>query len=206
MFLDIQFPTNISYGSAGGPSYSTSVISIRSGKEKRNIDWEYPRIEFDVSYGVRQFRDLEDLIGFFHIAQGKGHTFRFKDHSDFKSCPVDFVPSYDDQEIGTGDGSATEFQLYKVYHYGGQARRSRKITKPIQDTVKVGIDGTEQTSGWSVNHSTGIITFDSAPSDGATITAGYEFDIEARFDTDSLSTNLEEYEIGSAQVPITEVK
>lgn len=205
-FLDIQFPTNISYGSAGGPRYNTSIVVIKSGKEKRNINWNYPRVEFDVSYGIRGFADLEDLIAFFHIAQGKGYTFRFKDHSDYKSCGVNFVPRYDDQSIGTGDGSTKEFQIYKTYLFGGLQRQSRKITKPVVNTVLVGIDGTEQDSGWSVDNSTGIITFTSAPSNGANVTSGYEFDIEARFDTDTLSTNLEDYNAGSAEVPVIEVK
>lgn len=205
-FVDVRFPTDISYGSAGGPNYNTSVVVIKSGKEKRNVNWNYPRIEFDVSYGVKDYDDLEDLIAFFHIVQGKGRTFRFKDHSDYKSCKTANTPSFDDQVIGTGDGSTTQFQLYKSYSFGGSARQSRKITKPVSGTVLVGIDGTEQTSGWSVDHSTGIITFDSAPSDGAQITAGYEFDMEARFDTDSLSNDLESYRIGSTNVPVIEVK
>ncbi len=205
-FIDVQFPTDIAYGSAGGPTYNTSVVSIKSGREKRNINWNYPRIEFDVSYGVREMPELESLIAFFHIVQGKGRTFRFKDFSDWKSCKTENTPAFDDQNIGTGDGSTTEFQIYKSYSYSGSVRQSRKITKPVSGTVLVGINGTEQTSGWSVDTSTGVITFDSAPSDGANITAGYEFDIEARFDTDTLSTNLEDYRTGSIEVPVIEVK
>lgn len=204
-FIDIRFPTNISYGSAGGPKYNTSVIVVKSGREKRNINWNYPRIEFDVSYGILEFSDLENLIAFFHIVQGKGYTFRFKDFSDYKSCNVDTTPSHNDQTITPVGESTTEYQIYKTYSYTTHARQSRKITKPVEGTVCVGIDGTEQTSGWSMDYSTGIITFDSAPGT-ATVTAGYEFDIEARFDTDSLSTNLEDYKAGSTQVPIIEVK
>lgn len=206
-FIDIQFPTKISYGSGGGPRYDTSIVVIKSGKEKRNINWDYPRIEFDVSYGVRDFDDLEDLIAFFHIVQGKGYTFRFKDHSDYKSCKTAAAPAFADQIIGTGDGNTTQFQLYKTYSYNASAtRQSRKITKPVTGTVLIGIDGTEQTSGWGVDSITGIVTFSSAPANGVSITAGYEFDIEARFDSDTLSTDIENYRMGSTDVPIIEVK
>jgi len=206
-FLDMRFPTDISYNSAGGPTYNTSVVVVKSGREKRNINWNYPRIEFDVAYGIRAIPQLEELIAFFHIVQGKGRTFRFKDHSDFKSCRTEYAPQFNDQDIGTGDGSTVDFPLYKTYNFGGlQARLSRRITKPVSGTVLVGVDGTEQTSGWSIDYTTGIITFDSAPADGVNITAGYEFDIEARFDTDSLSTNLEQYQAGSIEVPVIEEK
>ncbi len=205
-FLDIRFPTDISYGSAGGPSYNTSVVVVKSGREKRNINWNYPRIEFDVAYGIKEFSDLESLIAFFHIVQGKGYTFRFKDFSDFKSCSIENESSFDDQIIATGDGTTTEFQIYKSYSYESSVRQSRKVTKPISSSVSVGINGIEQESGWSVEDTTGIITFNSAPADGASISAGFLFDIEARFDTDSLSTNLEDYKAGSTEVPIIEVK
>jgi len=75
-FIDTQFPVTISYGSAGGPIYKTSIISIRSGKEKRNIDWQYPRHEWDASVGVRSISDLEGLIAMFNVVQGRGHTCR----------------------------------------------------------------------------------------------------------------------------------
>ena len=75
-FLDIRFPKNISYGSAGGPGYSTSVIEVRSGAEKRNANWDYPRCEYDVSYGIRKQDDLESLIEMFHVAGGRAHSFQ----------------------------------------------------------------------------------------------------------------------------------
>jgi uncharacterized protein (TIGR02217 family) len=205
-FLSVQFPTDISYGSSGGPVYNTSIIVIKSGKEKRNINWNYPRIEFDVSYGVRRMKDLEDLISFFHVVQGKGHSFRFKDWSDYKSCKIDTIPTPTDQPIGAGDGETTNFQLYKVYSIGGYSRLARKITKPVLNSVSVAIDGVEQSSGWSIEYSMGTVAFDTAPNVGSAITCGFEFDIEARFDTDTISANFQDYKSGSIEIPVIEVK
>lgn len=207
MFINERFPEDIGYGSSGGPAYNTSVVVARSGKEQRNANWSFPRCEFDVASGVKEMDELERLLDMFHIAVGKAHTFRFKDHSDYKSCKLANDPNFDDQQIGAGDGSTKVFQLYKIYTFGTYTRRSRKITKPVIGTVSIGIDGTEQpTSNYSVDYTTGEITFDSAPSDGAKVTAGYEFDVEARFDTDSLPINLEDYNNGSVDVPVIEVK
>jgi len=205
-FMDISFPADIAYGSAGGPKFNTSVITVKSGREKRNINWEYPRIEYNVATGIQDVEELQELIEFFHTVYGKGHSFRFRDKQDYKSCRIQYDPSFDDRSIGTGDGSTVDFQIYKIYQFAGQVGCERKITKPVVDTVLVGVGGSEMTSGWSVDYSTGVITFDSAPADGANITAGFVFDIEARFDTDTLSTNLEDYQIGTTEVPVIELK
>ena len=38
----------------------------------------------------------------------------------------------------------------------------RTITKPVAGTVKVYLDGVEQLSGWSVDTTTGLVTFGTA--------------------------------------------
>lgn len=209
-FKGIRFPTDISFGSTGGPAYSTTIISFKSGYEKRNLDWEYPRSSYDVAYGVRERSQLELLLDFFHVVQGRGYTFRYKDPLDYKSCKIDETVQATDQKIGTGDGSTTEFQIYKSYYktsIDGSTNysKSRKITKPVRATVVVAVDGTE-VSNYTVDYTTGIITFDTAPADGAEITAGYEFDVHARFDTDEITIDMEAYLTASTEVPVVEVK
>jgi len=69
---------------------------------------------------------------------------------------------------------------------------TRTITKPVHggvppgtsDTVVIYLDGVQQGSGWSVDATTGIVTFSSAPAAGKRITADFEFDVPVRFDTD----------------------
>ncbi len=204
-FIDERFPVGISYGSQGGPQYSTSVISMRSGQEKRNINWEYPRHVYDAATGIRRISDLEDLIAFFHIAQGSGHTWRWKDWADYKSCKTRQTPAATDQAIGTGDGETTAFQLSKTYSYGSYTRLTRRIYKPVSGTVLVAIDGTA-TTAFSVDTDTGEITLDAAPETGAAVTAGFEFDVHARFETDELSTNYSHFQAGDVAVPVVEIK
>lgn len=280
-FIDAQFPVTISYGSSGGPIYQTAIIAMRSGEEKRNINWEYPRHEYDAATGVKKMSDLEDLIAFFHVVQGRGHTFRWKDWADYKSCKTGGTISATDQSVGTGDGSTVEYQLKKYYSFGGSSRY-RKITKLVSGTVLAAVGGST-TTAFSVNTTTGKITFNTStwtitavdttndwvavsgdktgdiedgksieitgstgndgvytvsstvydsgnnrteihtvenisdatadgsvkygqPSDGEAITAGYEFDVHARMDTDQLSANLSHYQAGEAEVPIIEIK
>jgi hypothetical protein len=100
-----------------------------------------------------------------------------------------------DEQIGTGDASNKNFQLVKRYTNGVNTV-TRNITKPIIDTVKVALDGVNQTSGWNVDLSTGIVTFSSAPGNGVDVTAGCQFNDEVRFESDDSSVSIDSYERG----------
>jgi len=200
-----SFPLTIAFGSAGGPQYKTVIVIAGGGAESRNLKWTYPLHAYDAACGVKTLADMEDLIAFFHVTAGRGLGFRFKDFADFKSCAQADTPAATDQTIGTGDDAETDFQLVKVYAHGAYSR-SRNITKPVTGSVLISIDDVAQGSGWSVDTTTGIVTFDTAPATDEVIKAGYEFDVPCRFDTDTLSSVWEEYELLSASVPIIEVR
>jgi uncharacterized protein (TIGR02217 family) len=77
----------------------------------------------------------------------------------------------------------------------------------VAGTVKVYRDGVEATSGWSVNTATGLVTFTTAPASGVQVTADFEFDIPARFDSDQMDITIETYQLGSwGQIIILEVR
>ena len=73
--------------------------------------------------------------------------------------------------------------------------------------MRVALAGVEQSSGWSVDTTTGLVTFASAPAPGTAITAGFEFDVPVRFDTDSLCINLANFAAGELpSLPLVEVR
>jgi uncharacterized protein (TIGR02217 family) len=73
--------------------------------------------------------------------------------------------------------------------------------------VRVALEGAEQLSGWSVDTATGIVTFIEAPGAGAEITAGFQFDVPVRFDTDRLDVTLDIETKGSiASIPLIEIR
>lgn len=208
--LPIVFPTDISYGSRGGPGYSTTIEINSAGIETRNQNWSYPRHEWDVAYGINTQAKLENLISFFHVAAGRANTFLFKDWLDYKSTTLmSSTVSATDQTIGTGDGAEDEFQLVKVYTQSGYSR-TRNIYKPVTGSVRVAVDGVEKTVSvdFGCSTTTGIVTFaaGSIPTAGQVITAGFEFYVPVRFDTDVISIALEEYNTARASVPLVEVK
>jgi uncharacterized protein (TIGR02217 family) len=203
-FVEEQFPTTISYGSRGGPRFSTSIITVANGVEQRNVNWSKARAFYDASYGVRTQLELHDLITFFRARQGRAYGFRFKDWSDFKSVDPNNTTTAIDQLIGTGTGALTTFQLKKNY-ISGPTTFVRDIKKPVSGTVKISVNNVSQPTGWSVDTTTGIVTFSVAPGNGLLVKAGFEFDVPVRFDTDELSISLDDYNIGSTSVPIVEL-
>ena len=83
----------------------------------------------------------------------------------------------------------------------------RPIVKPVAGTVRVARGGVEAVSGWSVNATTGVITFAAAPGAGVLVTAGFEFDVPVRFDTDRLDVTWDLDRLGSiASIPLVEVR
>jgi uncharacterized protein (TIGR02217 family) len=104
---------------------------------------------------------------------------------------------------------AASFQLKKIYG-ASFAPWTRVITQPVAGTVLIAVDSVEQTPDrFSVNDTTGVVTFvpEHIPGNGAAVTAGFEFDVPVRFDTDQLEINLAQIEAGSIpHIPIVEIR
>jgi uncharacterized protein (TIGR02217 family) len=195
-FVEVQFPTDISYGSAGGPEYATDVVASASGYEQRNINWSEARARYNVAHGVKTKAQLDTLIAFFRARKGRAIGFRFKDWTDYQAT----------ETLGTGDGVRTQFQLIKTYS-SGAVSETRTIRKPVVGTVQVFKNAVLQASGVSVDTTTGLVTFASAPTAGQVISASFQFDVPVRFDTDKLSSSLDAYGIHSwLDIPLVEVR
>ena len=184
---------DIMEGSRFGPEFSTVVLENPSGAEQRIQRWATPRHSGQIGFGVRTQEQLADLKAFFMARGGKAHGFLFRDHRD---CSASLEP------IGAGNGSQTQFQLIKSYT-SGSITLTRKITRPT--SVEVFKNGTTAT-GWTVDDTTGIVTFTTAPTFGQAITATFDFYVPVRFDTDRMDVTLEGVMGGWESIPIIEVR
>lgn len=204
-FHEVRFPTPIAFHSTGGPQRKTEIVTLGSGYQERNAVWANSRRSYDVGSGVRSLDDLSAVIAFFEARMGRLYGFRLKDFADFKSCTAGAAVSPLDQGIGSGDGATKVFALSKNY-VSGPASWTRKIQKPVAGTLRVAVAGTEISSGFSLDDTTGLVTFASAPDSGAAISAGFEFDCPVRFDTDGLSINLASFQAGEIpSIPLVEI-
>lgn len=204
-FHEVRFPAPLSVGSSGGPERRTEIVTLKNGFEERNSPWAHSRRRYDAGLGVRSLDDLAEVIAFFEARRGQLYGFRWKDWTDFKSCRPSRAPSPLDQRLGVGDGARREFALVKVYASGGM-EYARPIAKPVQGTVVVALDGVA-TEAVSVDYTTGRLRFQEAPAEGVAVTAGFEFDVPARFDMDRIATSLAGFAAGEVpSIPVVEVR
>jgi len=196
-FLDIRFPTGISYGASGGPGYSTDVVILNSGHEQRNQNWSAARCTFDVARAVKTDALRTALITFFRIAKGRAHSFRFRDQTDY--------------EVSTSEGvlsiiTATTYQLKKRYT-NAAGTEDRTITLPVSAVIK-DAGGVTLRDGIDYNLAltTGVVTIIGSPTMTPASWSG-EFDLPCRFDTDTLRMVAEDIDLFRSQsIPIVEVR
>jgi uncharacterized protein (TIGR02217 family) len=206
-FHEVRFPLDVALGSRGGPVRRTDIVTLASGREHRNARWAASRRRYDAGLGVRGLDALHAVVAFFEERRGRLYGFRFRDRMDWRSGPPGTAPTPLDQSIGTGDGATTGFPLVKTYG-GAHAPYRRLIAKPVGGSVRVAVNGVEQAvgSGFSCDPATGIVVFTTAPPAGAAVTAGFDFDVPVRFDTDELDIDLSAFEAGAIpRIPLVEI-
>lgn len=208
-FHDAQFPLDIALRSRGGPERRTEILRTGSGREVRNARWAHSRRRYDAGYGVKSLAAIAEVMAFFEERRGRLYGFRWRDRLDCRSCAPDRQPASGDQLLGYGDGVELTFQLAKTYG-GGFAPYLRPITKPVADSVRVAVAGVEKIRGadFSIDSANGRVAFapGCAPSVGSRVTAGFVFDVPARFDADYLEVDLAAFEAGDIpSIPIVEI-
>jgi uncharacterized protein (TIGR02217 family) len=201
-FDDVPFPIEIGQDASVGPSFSTNIVTSASGREARNANWAQARLRFDAGPGVRGESELQTLLAFFRARRGAAIGFRFRDPYDNSSSGMTAPPTPTDQQIGTGDGATSRFTLRKRYG-GGEDRR---ITRPVTGSVRVAVGGVELATGWTVEDG-GVVQFATAPASGASVTAGFLFDVPVRFAEDRIEVNRSTFLAGEApSVPLVEIR
>lgn len=213
---DAIFPANIAIDSTFGWGFQTSILTSTTGAEQRVARREQVLHTGDVGTGIQDPEQLLELKAFHLARRGALYGFRFKDPLDHLSTDADpcdpaTVVSDTDVTLGAGDGTTTQFQLIKTYSSLGNTY-TRTITKPIDGTVVIAVGGVSQgASDFSVDYSTGMVTFDSGsiPASGQDVTAGFEFHTPVRFDADAdkaLEVAFEEFKYGRIpRIGITEI-
>lgn len=197
-FHDTRFPLSIAYGSTGGPGFSTRTSDRLQGPADRVARWSEPAYSWDVQEGIKNRDDMYDLLAFYNARQGIANSFRFFDHLDHTTAANGRDdPTSSDVLIGTGDGTTTDFQLFKTYAEGSQTR-VRTILTPIHGetlatpggsrtfNVLVNVNGSDvaASGNWTVNTTTGVLTFTTAPTATHAIRAGFAFDSPVYFGED----------------------
>jgi uncharacterized protein (TIGR02217 family) len=215
-FFELEFMRQIQYRRVGGPGFSTTVNTSFAGAESRNKNWSLARAEWTASIitpaadqrpTMNQQQFIDALNAFFLNVSGRGDSFRLFDHVDNKATGA---------ILGTGNGTLAVFQLVKTYSIGGRTY-TRTIYKPITpdianyqgvalaQTVVPYFNGTPVAGGaWTVDATTGLVTFAPVPGAGVVVSADCQFHFPVRFDTDKLPIQVEESDVAGGN-PIISV-
>jgi uncharacterized protein (TIGR02217 family) len=203
-FDDVLYPLALGRDASVSPEFSTSVSVTASGYERRSSQWSDARLRYDVGPGIRSDAELGTLIAFFRARRGAARGFRLADPFDFSSNGMTGAPTMLDQLVGVGDGLTASFRLTKRYGDPSDPQ-VRPISRPRPETVLVSVDGVAR-ADFGVEPG-GMIVFDSAPADGATVRAGFLFDVPVRFAEDRLDISGAAFAAGEApSVPLIEVR
>jgi uncharacterized protein (TIGR02217 family) len=221
---DAIFPTRLSTGSRRSLRFNTAIVRHDGGAETRIPRYTQPLLRFTLEDNLRTQADAYDLVEFFWARQGATYGFRFRDWGDYattssgSTAQGESVAATDaklvrvsDEDTGSvGDGSSTQFQLAKQYTSGATVRW-RNITKPDASTVKIALNGVVQSSGYTLDDTTGVVTFSSAPGAGVEVRWGGEFYVPCRFsaetDNDGLVSSAEDFNANTfSQVVVEEIR
>ena len=184
-FHNVRLPTGYQYSSQFGAGFQTVIQQTASGHEVRIARQSQGKHRFRLRKQLQGNAEMAALKDFGVRMRGALDSFRVKDVSDFTTA-ADGVSAHliTDVQIGNGDGSKQAYQLVKWYNFGLTGAYPRTMTLPVAGTVLVAVGAAPQTLGvdFTLTDPGGVITFTVAPGLGVPITAGFEFDVPARFE------------------------
>jgi uncharacterized protein (TIGR02217 family) len=207
-YQDVLFPLPIAFGSSVTCERKVEVISLVSGLEQRNLRLANSRRSYEAGTGVRSLQDLRTIMDFFEARRGPVTSFRFRDPIDNSSRSDGASIQATDQTVGKGDGVTRRFALTKTYGTGIDAY-IRPIKKPVTASLKVSVNGIiSSNSDFTFDTLSGEIVFipSKIPGNNALIKAGFEFHVEVRFASETLSANITTFNAGDVpSIPLIEV-
>lgn len=208
-FLELRFPTNISYGAIGGQGWSTRVVTTDAGYEYRQQLWAQTRGKWTVGHNLRTATQWAQLVAFHRLVNGRTLGFRFQDWTD-----------YTDNGAGTiSQNASSQWQLTKVYSltdlFSTTWNNNRLISKPQPGTVNFFLNGSPYTfvnSANDLDYTTGVClaqagTGDPVPGSGDVYTWTGQFDVPCRFDVDEPEMSYDiPTGVGWRGIPIIELR
>src|SRR5690606_4382257 len=173
-FIDVRMSTRVGVGFSAVPMRLTRVKTLENGHEKRDGKWASAKRRYTSEYAEWTREMRAGLLDHIEAMEGQLYSFRFKDFNDWKATG---------QELGLAPAGTTPIQLIKTYSHGPRTT-TRIITKPVRNKVTIYEGGVEKSG--TMDYLTGLFTPSGAWSEGAPVTADFQFDVPVRFATDEV--------------------
>lgn len=139
---------------------------------------QYPTIHWDLNYEVLSqalaVDELKMIEGLFNQKQGQAGTFLYLD-------PI--FNTVTTERFGTGDGAKKQFQLIAAFGNSG-GPSTPEIIQNLQAAPAIFDNGTPVSTSAYTLGPTGIVTFNTAPTNGHALTWAGSFYYLAQFETD----------------------
>ena len=178
----------LSSGARGSLMFQNRRVPQVSGHVSVNAMWEQMLHEYDLSSIQLQRPDWQYLQTIHRLTGGGHKGFLFEDPADYKSTTVAADSSTSGVVVGL---TSTTFQLYKRYTETASALfADRKITRPNATGFELYISGVLQTTGYTLNAATGVVTITAAPV-ASTVTWIGRFYVPVHFQGDAVDWQLE---------------
>lgn len=164
----------LSYPVKRTPVFDTETEDALSGARTRYPNRTLPlyryMLEFEVLREAAAYLEWQTMLGFYNSVLGDCYLFRFNDVSDNTATAESF---------GSGDGTSTVFQLTRAGSFGF----AEPVYAPVAVTqVKVAGVVVNTPGDYSVDLTTGLVTFAVAPAGSAALTWTGTYDWYCRFD------------------------
>lgn len=160
-FLEERLPVNVRLGASYADGYSVEITTTASGVEYRKLTHPHPVRTGNINFTMLRSDLAQQVVGLYHRAYGSYAGFRVKCLDDFSTYSDTGVPTaFDFTALLVSTGV---YQICKGYGSGGTplgiGLPYRKIFKPVSGSVLVGVNSVAPTQGWSVDTTTGLVTF-----------------------------------------------
>jgi uncharacterized protein (TIGR02217 family) len=160
-FLEERLPGDALIGAVYADEYNVEITATSGGQEYRRVVHPFPARHFTVTYRLEQSDLWTRVLGLYHRAYGMFGGFRVKTIDDFSTNGNTGTPTASDQVMLLV--SAGVYQLQKQYGTGGTPLSIglpvRTIFKPVASTTVIGLSGVATPNGWTVDTTTGLVTF-----------------------------------------------
>lgn len=160
-FLEERLPVNVRLGASYADGYSVEITTTASGVEYRKLTHPHPVRTGNINFTMLRTDLAQQVIALYHRAYASYAGFRVKCLDDFSTYNDTGVPTaFDFTSLLVSTGV---YQITKAYGSGGTplgiGLPYRKIFKPVSGSVLVGVNSVVPTVGWSVDTTTGLVTF-----------------------------------------------
>lgn len=178
------------YGWEGGPEFSTAVVQLRSGRERRNAQWAQPRFYFSLPFqNISSRESYASIYQMFMAMRGKWGTFLYRHPT---------VNEADDELFAVAEAGQTTFQLGKwsivegvtFYHEVHALYAPASDGTADEPQVDITVDGSPAGTH-AIDRDTGILEFDTPMTGGEIIRWSGEFSFWVRFDNDRLPFTID---------------